>query len=219
VSLWIIGFEPQGRAIAADALVDFVLAHQGCTQVVFGLGKIRVEAQSLLKTIDSFVQLSLLQEGVAQVVVGLREVRPKAKGLAAVGHGVVQLALLLEGVSQVIVCFRGIGLQPKCPLILGNRFLHFAQGLVDKAQVGVEHGDGGIQGNRAAKENDSLVVPAEAISKDTQEVKGIGVRRFSLEDLAAELLGLGPVARFMMPQRQSKHFGYSGHVVNCSAMC
>ena len=122
------------------------LTPEGQTQVVVGLGQVRLQADSLPEAVQRLVFPALVQEGQAQVVVGLGQVRLQVDRLAEAEHGLGCTALVQEGSAQVVADAGGVRLE-------AQRLLEAGHGLLEPALLRVAGGPahGGGPGRRAGR--------------------------------------------------------------------
>ena len=89
----------------------------------------------------------------------------------------------------------------------------FSLGLECEAEIALELGDVGAEGNGAGEQVCGDVVAAMLLREDAEEMEGVGVIGIDGDDLAVEVFGLGEVSGLMMLQaleEQGLEFGV-GH--------
>ena len=116
------GIVPQRGAEGVFRALKIADLLQGAAQVLFGLGKIRLQFERGGSR-RPLVQVPLLLQRIAQADVRLGKVRLQFQCAAAAGNRFVQLPLLPQGIAQADVRLGKVRLQFQCAAVAGDRFV------------------------------------------------------------------------------------------------
>src|SRR5207302_284850 len=83
--------------------IHFAFTEAGGTEIIMGIGVIRLYPENLTVLGDRLVQLALLQEGAPEVGACHRIIRIEAEGDVVLGDCLVHLARVAEGIAEVAV--------------------------------------------------------------------------------------------------------------------
>ena len=109
-----IRLETQGLTEVLHGLGLFPLKVQDETQVVVGLGTMRINGQGLVIVSASPVDVVQLKKSTAQVVVGLCILRLHGQGFLVAGYGICGAALFQQNRAQVMYGLRVLGSEAQC---------------------------------------------------------------------------------------------------------
>jgi len=126
------------------------------------------------------------------------------EGLAVASLGLGEPALVLEQGAQVVVGASVIGFEAQGLLVASLGLGGLAEGAVDLPQVEVVGGLAGVQLEGLANVLQGGDVLSAGISQDADQVPGVGMVGFRLEDLPVDRLGVLQPAGSMVLQGRLK---------------
>ena len=171
----------------------------------------RLQLQHTLVAGGRLVQPSGFLQGNAQVIVQAGGAGLKLQRPAATGDRGFEFPLFPERGSQVAVGLGIVRLQFQCPAVAGRCFGDPVQGAIGFAQVVMEGGRSRRDPDRPADVLDGQIVPPGLMGQHAEQVQGVGVVGFRLEDLGVKLLGSLHPPALMVLDRKGQCLGNRRH--------
>ena len=190
VGFVVVGAEFEGAAAAFDGVGVGALHAEREGEIAVGVGVVGFEFEGFLVGGDGVADEGFGHQGCAEIVVGFGEVGLERDGFAVEFDGFVHVAAFLEDHAEVVVGVGEVGLERDGLAVGFFGQVELVEGAAGFAEVVVIAGEGGVGSDSEGDEFDGFVMVVVLLGDDAEQVEGVGVVGFELENFVVDGLSL-----------------------------